>query len=88
MPRGHYRVARRCIIYRAKHAKMRALRGDETVMAPQPVVHVVLNDGTRVPFVPYRARKRLAEPWSLSPIVSMAAASACFGRLLPTHVNE
>ncbi len=61
MARGHYRVARRYIIYRSEHAKMRAIRGEE-VTATSPVqVHVVLNDGTRIPLDPRRARKRLAE---------------------------
>lgn len=60
MARGHYRVARRYIIYRAEHAKMRAIRGEEPVAAP-PTIHVVLEDGTRVPFDSHRARKRLAE---------------------------
>lgn len=60
MARGHYRVARRYIIYRSEHAKMRAIRGEEPVAAP-PTVHVVLSDDTRVPFDPHRARKRLAE---------------------------
>ena len=60
MARGQYRVARRYIIYRAEHAKMRAIRGEEPVVAPQ-AIHVVLTDGTRVPFDSRRARKRLAE---------------------------
>ena len=32
MSRGHYRVARRYIVYRSEHAKIRAIRG-ETVVA-------------------------------------------------------
>jgi ribonucleoside-diphosphate reductase alpha chain len=60
MARGHYRVARRYIIYRAEHAKIRALRGETTVQAPA-VIHVVQTDGTRVAFDSNRARKRLAE---------------------------
>lgn len=60
MARGQYRVARRYIIYRAEHAKMRAIRGEVVVAEPQ-AVHVVLEDGTRVPFDPRRARKRLVE---------------------------
>jgi ribonucleoside-diphosphate reductase alpha chain len=60
MARGHYRVARRYIIYRAEHAKMRAIRGEEPAVAPA-TIHVVLDDGTRVPFDSHRARKRLAE---------------------------
>jgi ribonucleoside-diphosphate reductase alpha chain len=61
MSRSHYRVARRYIIYRSDHAKMRAIRGDAPVAVMPPPVHVVLPDGTRVPFDARRARKRLAE---------------------------
>lgn len=60
MARSHFRVARRYIIYRAEHAKMRAIRGEEPVAAPA-TIHVVLDDGTRVPFDSHRARKRLVE---------------------------
>lgn len=60
MSRGHYRVARRYIIYRSEHAKIRALRGESTVAAP-PAIHVLLDDGTRVPLDTQRIRKRLAE---------------------------
>ncbi|AMV16709.1 ribonucleoside-diphosphate reductase subunit alpha [Planctomyces sp. SH-PL14] len=58
---GQYRVARRYIIYRSEHAKMRLIRGEVPVADETPVVHVVLPDGTRVPFDPQRARKRIAE---------------------------
>lgn len=61
MARGHYRVARRYIIYRAEHAKMRAIRGEQPLADSPAVVHVVLEDGTRVPLDPHRARKRLQE---------------------------
>ena len=61
MNRGHYRVARCYILYRAEHAKIRALRIDEPLAELPPTIHVVLDDGTRVPFDPRRARKRLAE---------------------------
>jgi len=61
MARGHYRAARRYIIYRAEHAKMRALRGEAAVVAEPAALQVVLSDGTRVPFDPRRARKRIAE---------------------------
>lgn len=61
MARGHYRVARRYIIYRAEHAKMRALRGEPAEAESAQSLHVVLNDGTRIPFDSRRARKRLAE---------------------------
>src|SRR6187455_2656144 len=52
MARGQYRVARRYIIYRAEHAKMRAIRGEAAPTETLPQVHVVLDDGTRVPFDP------------------------------------
>lgn len=61
MARNHYRVARRYIIYRADHAKMRAIRGDAPVAVAVPPVQIVLTDGTRVPFDARRAHKRLAE---------------------------
>jgi len=61
MARGHYRVARRYIIYRAEHAKMRAIRGESQPVEAPPVVHVVLDDGTRVPFDSRRVLKRLSE---------------------------
>lgn len=60
MARGHYRVARRYIIYRAEHAKMRAIRGENDPVATS-AVHVILLDGTQVPFDPWRMKKRLAE---------------------------
>ncbi|MEX1026920.1 MAG: ribonucleoside-diphosphate reductase subunit alpha [Candidatus Paceibacterota bacterium] len=60
MARGQYRVARRYIIYRAEHSKIRAIRGTGNAETP-PMVHVVLDDGTRVPFDPWRTKKRLAE---------------------------
>ncbi len=60
MRRGHYRVARRYIVYRAEHAKMRAVRGEVPMMEqPTPRVHVVLDDGSRVPFDEGRIRQRL-----------------------------
>lgn len=61
MARGHYRVARRYIIYRAEHAKMRAIRGEAPVVEAPPQVHVILDDGTRVPFDSRRVLKRLTE---------------------------
>ncbi len=61
MSRGQYRVARRYIIYRAEHAKMRAIRGEVVTAVATPPVHVLLADGTRVAFDARRARKRLAE---------------------------
>jgi ribonucleoside-diphosphate reductase alpha chain len=71
MSRGHYRVARRYIIYRSEHAKIRALRGEPTVVAP-PAIHVLLDDGTRVPLDTQRIRKRLAEAArGLEPVVDL-----------------
>lgn len=61
MARGHYRVARRYIIYRTEHAKMRALRGETTIAEAPAVLHVTLADGTRVPFDSRRVVRRLRE---------------------------
>lgn len=61
MARGHYRVARRYIIYRSEHAKMRAIRGEVPLAEAPPQVHVVLEDGTRVPFDSRRVLRRLSE---------------------------
>ncbi|HWL07829.1 MAG TPA: ribonucleoside-diphosphate reductase subunit alpha [Planctomicrobium sp.] len=61
MALGHYRVARRYIIYRAEHAKIRALRGDTPVVEAPSQTHILLRDGTRVPFDPRRIKKRLNE---------------------------
>ena len=57
MKHGHYRVARRYIVYRAEHAKLRALRGEEGFAdeGPERVqTHVELDDGSRVTFDPER----------------------------------
>ena len=61
MSRGHYRVGRRYIVYRAEHAKMRAIRGEVSITDTAPQIHITLADGTRVPFDPIRVRHRLAE---------------------------
>ncbi len=63
MRRGHYRVARRYIVYRAEHAKMRVLRGEPEIerLEEPPLIHVELEDGVRIPFDQDRIRKRLAE---------------------------
>jgi len=58
MARGHYRVARRYIIYRSEHAKMRAIRGEPAAVTG-PTIFVVLADGSSVPFDPERVRRRL-----------------------------
>lgn len=64
MARGHYRVARRYIVYRAEHAKIRAVRHEETTEVDEREVsqiHIVLSDGRRVPFAPSRVRQCLVE---------------------------
>ena len=63
MKRGHYRVARRYIVYRAEHAKIRsllqqdAMEGSDTVALPR--MFVKLEDGVRVPFDTARIRRRI-----------------------------
>ena len=57
MSRGHYRVARRYIIYRAEHAKMRTIRGESQVADAPLTVHLVQEDRTRVVFDPQRISK-------------------------------
>ena len=63
MKRGHYRVARRYIVYRAEHAKIRSLmqteelEGSDAVALPR--MFVKLEDGVRVPFDSARIRRRL-----------------------------
>ncbi len=63
MKRGHYRVARRYIVYRAEHAKIRSLLHPETIdgsdVAVQPRMFVKLEDGVRVPFDSARIRRRI-----------------------------
>ena len=61
MARGHYRVARRYIIYRAEHAKMRAIRGESEAPAARPAIHLLQRDRTRVVFDPHRISKRIAQ---------------------------
>ncbi|MEP3479506.1 MAG: ribonucleoside-diphosphate reductase subunit alpha [Fuerstiella sp.] len=62
MKRGHYKVARRYIVYRAEHEKIRALQqvevleNDESDSPRQ--TQVVLEDGVKVPFDAERIRKR------------------------------
>lgn len=65
MKRGHYRVARRYIVYRAEHQKIRALQqldGLETEVAEaaeaKPRINVKQVDGVSVPFDGARIRKR------------------------------
>ncbi|MFM7169188.1 MAG: ribonucleoside-diphosphate reductase subunit alpha, partial [Planctomycetaceae bacterium] len=63
MKRGHYRVARRYIVYRAEHAKIRSLRQPEALEVTEttvaPRMHVRLEDGLRVLFDINRIRRRL-----------------------------
>ncbi len=63
MKRGHYKVARRYIVYRAEHAKIRSLLQPESLEQPeafaQPRMHVKLEDGLRVPFDVNRIRRRI-----------------------------
>jgi ribonucleoside-diphosphate reductase alpha chain len=63
MKRGHYRVARRYIVYRAEHAKIRSLRQPDALEAAEvsvaPRMHVRLEDGLRVLFDMNRIRRRL-----------------------------
>ena len=64
MKRGHYRVARKYIVYRAEHAKIRSLRATEPLqeLAPEeekPSLQIQLEDGLRVPFDQERIRRRL-----------------------------
>lgn len=62
MKRGHYRVARRYIVYRAEHAKIRSLQqqdGMEESEAVRPRLFVKMEDGVRIPFDSNRIRRRL-----------------------------
>ena len=64
MKRGHYRVARRYIVYRAEHAKIRALQQLESLEGAEaavdaPRMFVKLEDGVRVPFDSNRIRRRM-----------------------------
>ncbi|MCR9199627.1 MAG: ribonucleoside-diphosphate reductase subunit alpha [Planctomycetaceae bacterium] len=62
MKRGHYKVARRYIVYRAEHQKIRALQPAEGPEAEQaddkPRMNVKLEDGVAVPFDAQRIRRR------------------------------
>ena len=63
MCREHFRVARRYLVYRAEHAKMRALRGEPEIeqSAEQPLIHVKLEEGVRIPFDQTKISKRLTQ---------------------------
>ena len=62
MKRGHYKVARRYIVYRAEHEKIRALQQVEVLATDEEEgprkTHVVLEDGVEVPFDGDRIRRR------------------------------
>lgn len=62
MKRGHYRVARRYIVYRAEHQKIRALQQldgiEPDAKEAKPRINVKLEDGVLVPFDTARIRKR------------------------------
>ena len=62
MKRGHYRVARRYIVYRSEHEKIRSLQPSESLDDIEPIksrLFVKLDDGVRVPFDSNRIRRRL-----------------------------
>jgi ribonucleoside-diphosphate reductase alpha chain len=63
MKRGHYRVARKYIVYRAEHAKIRSLRATDPLheLEPEeaPSLQIQLEDGLRVPFDEARIRRRM-----------------------------
>ena len=62
MKRGHFRVARRYIVYRAERAKIRSLKPveslDADVKLSAPKMHVCLEDDVRVEFDARRIRRR------------------------------
>ena len=62
MKRGHYRVARRYIVYRAEHQKIRALQmvdgPEDEAVASLPRTYVKQEDGVAVPFDANRIRRR------------------------------
>ncbi len=60
MRQGHYTVARRYIVYRAEHSKVRALREPSTPAVEKPRLHLVLANGHRVPLEGESVRARLA----------------------------
>ncbi|HEV7280307.1 MAG TPA: ribonucleoside-diphosphate reductase subunit alpha [Pirellulaceae bacterium] len=62
MRRGHYAVARRYIVYRAEHAKLRALRDPApSELAERPRLFVTQPDGTKRPLDPKRIERLIAE---------------------------
>jgi ribonucleoside-diphosphate reductase alpha chain len=64
MKRGHYRIARRYIVYRAERAKIRSLQQADGVEGENEShlrVFVKLEDGVRVPFDTGRVRRRIEQ---------------------------
>jgi len=65
MRRGHYKVARRYIVYRAEHAKIRSLRATEPLHELEvdgpATIQIKLDDGLLVPFDESRIRRRLVK---------------------------
>ncbi len=60
MRHGHFSVARRYILYREQHAKLRALRAAESDGSLQaPRIHVKMENGEKQPFDATRMRRRI-----------------------------
>lgn len=63
MKRGHYRTARRYIVYRSEHARIRSLQQieelEEASESAEKRLHVLREDGLRVPFDLNRIRRHL-----------------------------
>ncbi|PQO33483.1 ribonucleoside-diphosphate reductase subunit alpha [Blastopirellula marina] len=60
MRHGHFSVARRYILYREQHAKLRALRAAESDGSLQaPRIHVKMETGEKQPFDATRMRRRI-----------------------------
>ncbi|WDI42309.1 ribonucleoside-diphosphate reductase subunit alpha [Bremerella sp. P1] len=60
MRHGHFSVARRYILYREQHAKLRALRAAESDGPLQaPRIHVKMENGEKQPFDATRMRRRI-----------------------------
>ncbi|MDA7952041.1 MAG: ATP cone domain-containing protein, partial [Pirellulaceae bacterium] len=61
MKHGHYRVARRYIVYREEHARQRALRIDTPETVERPRLHVRLEDGSLIVLDESRIYHQVAE---------------------------
>ena len=62
MKRGHYRVARRYIVYRSEHEKIRTLRAvdvPDDEIDDRPRLQIEIQDGIKIPFDEARIRTRL-----------------------------